>query len=158
LNNIPRLNLCWHLFCCKWKEQLRLTHCFDKLNIITGGFMKRINLTKRNAAALGLGVILAMAPLAMAQEAAPPPDPGAAGGTAASSTANDPGSIDTSQRTVTTTTTTKTGGGSYQVVGGDTDTAPLPNTGGEPLLFVLAGSMLIGGGWVLRRKMAQGES
>jgi LPXTG-motif cell wall-anchored protein len=118
--------------------------------------MKRINLTKRNAAALGLGVILAMAPLAMAQEAAPPPDPGAAG-TTASSTANDPGSIDTSQRTVTTTTTTKTGGGSYQVVDGDTGTAPLPNTGGEPLLFVLAGSMLIGGGWVLRRKMTQSE-
>lgn len=114
--------------------------------------MKRINLTKRTAAAFGLGVMLAMAPLAMAQEAPPPGDPGmaAAGGQTGS---NEAGSIDTSLQT-TTTTTTQTNGGDYQVVGGDSDTAPLPNTGGEPLLFVLAGSMLIGGGWVLRRKMA----
>jgi len=122
--------------------------------------MKRINLTKRTATALGLGMMLAMAPLAMAQEA-PPPDPAAAdAGGQASSTANDPGSIDTSQRIAktTTTVTTQTSGGNSAVVGEDNDSAPLPNTGGEPLLFVLAGSMLIGGGWVLRRKMAQGES
>jgi len=131
--------------------------CFDKLSFITGGFMKRINLTKRTATALGLGMILAMAPLAMAQEA--PPDPGAPGaGTPTSSTANDPGSIDTSKQTTTTTTTTQTSGADNQAVGGDTATAPLPNTGGDPLLFVLAGSMLIGGGWVLRRKMLQSEN
>ncbi|MEO6907804.1 MAG: LPXTG cell wall anchor domain-containing protein [Abditibacteriaceae bacterium] len=105
--------------------------------------MKRINLTKRAAATLGLGMMMAMAPLAMAQQA-----PGAKAGTKT----NDLGSVDTSKQTTITTTTTKTdsGVGSYQVAGGDT--APLPNTGGEPLLFVLAGSMLIGGGWVLRRK------
>jgi LPXTG-motif cell wall-anchored protein len=117
--------------------------------------MKRINLTKRTAAAFGLGVILAMAPLAMAQEAPPPGDPGMAAAGQTSSNANEPGSIDTSQQTTTTTTTTHTDGGDYQVVA---DSTPLPNTGGEPLLFVLAGSMLIGGGWVLRRKMTQNES
>jgi len=117
--------------------------------------MKRINLTKRTIAALGLGMMLATAPLAMAQEA-PPGDPGMADAGGQSTNANDPGSIDTSQQTTTTTTTTATNsGGDYQIVD---DTAPLPNTGGEPLLFVLAGSMLIGGGWVLRRKMAQSES
>lgn len=118
--------------------------------------MKRINLTKRTAAAFGLGVMLAMAPLAMAQEAPMPDDPGMmdAGGTSAN--ANDPGSIDTSQQMVTTTTTTQTNGGEYQV--DYSDSAPLPNTGGEPLLFVLAGSMLVGGGLVMRRKMAQNQS
>jgi LPXTG-motif cell wall-anchored protein len=115
--------------------------------------MKRINLTQRTIAAVGLGVMLAMAPLAMAQEA---PAPDAGGQT---SSANEPGSIDTSkQTTTTTTTTTQNDTGDYQAVGADDNSAPLPNTGGEPLLFVLAGSILIGGGWVLRRKMAQSES
>jgi LPXTG-motif cell wall-anchored protein len=118
--------------------------------------MKRINLIKRTAAAFGLGMMLAMAPLAMAQEA-PPPDPGMADAGGQSSGNNELGSIDTSQpSTSTTTTTTNTTSGDYQVVGDDS--APLPNTGGEPLLFVLAGSMLIGGGWALRRKMTQTES
>jgi len=118
--------------------------------------MTRINLTKRIVAALGLSLMLAAAPVALAQEAAPPLDPAPAdAGTATSSTANDPGSIDTSKQVTTTTTTTHTNSGGYQVTESD---APLPNTGGEPLLFVLAGSMLIGGGWVLRRKMAQSES
>lgn len=41
---------------------------------------------------------------------------------------------------------------------GDDNSKPLPNTGGEPLLFVLVGSMLIGGGLVLRYKLTQAES
>lgn len=120
--------------------------------------MKRINLIKRTAAAFGLGMMLAMTPLVMAQEAPPPGDPGMADAGGQSSGSNELGSIDTSQPTTstTTTTTTNTTSGDYQVVGDDS--APLPNTGGEPLLFVLAGSMLIGGGWVLRRKMTQTES
>ena len=109
--------------------------------------MKRINLTQRTMAALGLGVMLAMAPLAMAQEA---PAPDASGQT---SSANEPGSIDTSK--VTTTATTETDAGTAPAIGAEDNTAPLPNTGGEPLVFVLAGSMLIAGGWALRRKMAQ---
>lgn len=118
--------------------------------------MKRINLTKRTATAFGLGMMLAMAPLAMAQEGPMPGDPAMMGAGGTSSNANNPGSIDTSQQMVTTTTTTETTGGGYQV--DYSDSAPLPNTGGEPLLFVLAGSMLIGGGLILRRKMAQNES
>jgi LPXTG-motif cell wall-anchored protein len=134
---------------------LLFTPGFDKLTLLQEDFMKRMNLTKRTTAAFGLGLMLAMSPLAIAQEAPPPGDPGMAAAGQTSSNANEPGSIDTSQRTTTTTTTTHTDGGEYQVVA---DATPLPNTGGEPLLFMLAGTLLIGGGWVLRRKMAQGES
>lgn len=94
------------------------------------------------AASLSLGT-------AHAQEAAP--------------AAGDAGAITNSQ-TETTTTTSTTGGiapaASTDVVDGDasmegTDgTTQLANTGGEPLMFVLAGLSLAGGAMLLRRKVA----
>lgn len=112
--------------------------------------MKRINLT-RTVAAFGVGAMLAIAPFAVAQEVMPGEPTGG------QNSADNLGSIDTSQQTVTTTTTTTNAvDGEYQYQ--YEESAPLPDTGGEPLLLVLAGSMLIGGGWVLRRKMAQSES
>lgn len=125
--------------------------------------MKRINLTKSCVATFGLGMMLAAAPVAMAQEAPMPPNmPGAPGTANSGSNANELGSIDTSQQPVATTTTTvttesNTGYGEYQVVGDEYDSV-LPDTGGEPLLFLLAGSMLIAGGCVWRRKMTQSAS
>ena len=120
--------------------------------------MKKIDLKQTGIVALGLGMLVLSAPLASAQEA-PPEDPGMADpGGQSSSNANEPGSIDTSQpmpgATTTTTVTTQTQNGysDYQTAG-DEYSEPLPNTGGEPLLFVLAGCTLIAGGWVLRRKV-----
>ena len=122
--------------------------------------MKRIDLKQTGIVALGLGMLVLSAPLASAQEAPMPDDPGMAdAGGQSSSNANEPGSIDTSQpmpgSTTTTTVTTQTNNGysDYQVEG-DEYSETLSNTGGEPLLFVLAGCTLIAGGWVLRRKMA----
>lgn len=116
--------------------------------------MKQINLRTSCAVALGLGMMLVAAPHAFAQ-AAPPdaapaaPDAGApaAGGAQAPT---DLGTIDTSKQTTVTTTTTQSGDDVNQSAGDNT--APLPNTGGEPLVFVLAGGVLIAGGWALRRK------
>ena len=89
-------------------------------------------------AALALGT-------AHAQEAAP--------------AAGDAGAITNSQ-TTTTTTTTNTGiapAGEVVAVDGDTTiegTTQLANTGGEPLMFVVAGFALAGGALLLRRKVA----
>lgn len=56
----------------------------------------------------------------------------------------------------TTTTEAVTTTSPDAAIGGasDANAAPLPNTGGEPLLMVLGGIVLAGGSLLLRRKLA----
>lgn len=65
--------------------------------------------------------------------------PGGGGGTTGG--ASDMGSVDSSAVTTTDTTVT-------------TDTTTIPNTGGEPLLMTLLGSMVAGSALMLRRKLS----
>jgi LPXTG-motif cell wall-anchored protein len=101
----------------------------------------------------GLGAALLMTTAAHAQgqppygAGGPPPGfqggppggvPGAAGQTA------DSNAISTTATTVTSTETTEF----------VDDASTLPNTGGQPLLMALAGSMLAGSAFFLRRRMS----
>lgn len=73
--------------------------------------------------------------------------PGAPGGGSSSSSGLGTVSNDSLDSTSSTTTTTTTTG-----LDGDTDT--LPNTGGEPLLMSLMGSLVAGSALLLRRKIS----
>jgi len=61
------------------------------------------------------------------------------------------GSVSNESIDATTTTTTTTTGADFETVG---DTAPLPNTGGEPLLMAMFGSIMAGSALLLRRKLS----
>ncbi|MDF2440265.1 MAG: hypothetical protein JWN98_1249 [Abditibacteriota bacterium] len=61
------------------------------------------------------------------------------------------GSVSNESMDTTMTTTTTTTGADFETVG---DTAPLPNTGGEPLLMAMFGSIMAGSALLLRRKLS----
>jgi LPXTG-motif cell wall-anchored protein len=80
----------------------------------------------------------------------PPPDAMSSGspeGSGAPTGASDIGAV--SNETTTTTTTTTTDVDPYAATA-----EPLPNTGGEPLLLSMLGSMVAGGAFFLRRKIS----
>lgn len=73
------------------------------------------------------------------------------GGAQAGGAGSGLGSVSNESLDATTTTTTTTTGDDFGTVD---DTAPLPNTGGEPLLMAMFGSIMAGSALLLRRKLS----
>ena len=94
---------------------------------------------RKNLAALSLGTVL-LAGAAHAQAPGATTDPAAAGGATVTNTTE----------TVTTTSPDSIAVDTGEAVGG----TALPNTGGAPLVMVLAGCVIAGGSLLLRRKLA----
>ena len=70
------------------------------------------------------------------------------GGSAVGGVGSGSGSVN--NESVETTTTTTTTGTEFDTV----ETTPLPNTGGEPLLMAMFGSLMAGSALLLRRKLS----
>ena len=99
---------------------------------------------------------LLVAATSVAQAQAPAPAPGAPGATGAA----DAGAISNAPAAATTTTTTTTGVSPDVAMVAPDDAAmnsdsssSMPNTGGEPMIAVLAGLSIAGAAFAMRRKV-----
>ena len=113
------------------------------------------------SALMSVGTTMALMGMAMAQSGSPSPSPGSSGSSSGGSPggssygapggAQAGGAID-STTTTTSQTTDYAADGAYGAAPAG-DTAPLDNTGGEPLVLTLLGSLVAGSALLMRRKL-----